>query len=68
MPSSSDGKRVLLPIWLGHNLVEGDAGLDIDHGLARLNAGEIGAAATAVIARAIQQRAAGIVGEVAEQQ
>jgi hypothetical protein len=57
----------LLAHLVGHDLVEGDAGLDIDDGLARLHAGEIRGAAAAVIARAIEQGAAGVVRQVAEQ-
>ena len=66
MPSSSEGKRVCLPIFVGDDLIERNAGLDLDQRLLHLNAGEIRARAAAVIARAIEQRAARVVGEVAE--
>ena len=58
----------LLADLIGDDLIERDAGLDIDQGFARLNAGEIRAAAAAVIAGAIEQRAAGVVGQIAEEQ
>ena len=51
---------------VGHDLVERNAGLDIDQALLDLHAGQVEAAAAAVIARAIEQRAPGIVGQVAE--
>ena len=56
----------LLADLVGDDLVEGDAVLDFDQRLLDLNAGEVRAGAAAVIARAIEQRAAGVVGQVAE--
>ena len=53
---------------VGDELVAGNAGLDVDDRLLDLNAGEVGAAAAAVIARAIEQRAPVVVRQVAEQQ
>ena len=53
---------------VGDDLIERNAGLDIDQRLARLHAGEVRAAAAAVIARAVEQRAARIVRQIPEQQ
>ena len=51
---------------VGHNLIHRYAGLDIHQALLHLYAGQVAAAAAPVIARAIQQRAPGIVRQVAE--
>ncbi len=50
----------------GYNLVAGNAGPDIHGGFLDLNAGEVRPGAAAMIARAIEQRAPGVVGEVAQ--
>ena len=68
MPTSSDGNRVCSADLVGHDLVAGYAGLDVDDRLLDLDAGQIRAAATAVIAGAVEQRAARVVGQVAQQQ
>ena len=58
----------LLADLIGHDLIEGNAVLDLDQRLLHLNAGEIRSAAAAVIARAIEQRPARVVRQVAELQ
>ena len=49
-------------------LIAGDTCLDVGDGLLHLHAGEVRPAAAPVIARAVEQRAPGVVGEVAHQQ
>jgi hypothetical protein len=51
---------------VGHDLVERDAGLDIDYRFARLHAGQVRGAAPAVISGPVEQSAPGIVGQVSE--
>ena len=57
----------LLADLVRDDLIARDAGLDVDQRLLDLYAGEIRSAAAAVIARAVEQRAPGVVGQVADQ-
>ena len=52
---------------VGNDLITGDACFDVDRTLKRMNPCQVGAATTAVIARAVQQSPAVVVGEIAEQ-
>src|ERR1019366_1067794 len=62
-------REARLPAHLpGDNLIHGNAGLDLHRAFLHLYAGEVAAAATPVIARAIEQRAPGVMGKVAEQE
>ena len=67
MPDFERWKPRLAADLIRHNLIARDARLDVDHRLARLNAGQIGSAAAAMIAGAIQQGAAAVVRQIAEQ-
>ncbi len=60
------GEARLVADLVGDDLVAGDARLDVDGGLPDLDAGEIRPGAAAVIAGAIEQRAAAVVGQVAD--